>query len=426
MIKNYNQLATSAQKIMALKLLETGLNSVLPKTIFKNIIYNNGVLRILERVYRIQGRIFIIGAGKASGEMAILLEEIIGFKNITAGVVNSTINTTTRKVEIIKAGHPLPNEFGFIGAKNMLDLKNKFKINNKDTIICLLSGGGSSLLSYPAEGVSLSELINLNKAILNCGADIYEINTVRKHISRVKGGLLAKHFYPAKVLTLIISDIIDNDISVIASGPTTPDKSTFQDALNVLNKYQISILRDYLFRGTKGRLQETPKQLVNTNNIIIADNNTALESMKLKADELYSTHIIHNLKGESSLVAKSLLEYVQGLSRPCTVLLGGETTVTLSQQHGKGGRNQEFILSSLLHCKLNGDWCIASLATDGIDFIEDAAGAIIDNHTLTNKTELRQCLDMHNSYQILQRLKAIISTGYTGTNVADLVVYVLF
>ena len=278
-IKNWDTLATTGLRKRALDIIEAGITRVLPTNIIKAVVGYNVADKTLiingETYTTVNGRVFVIGGGKASGLMAEALEEIIQPANITAGVVNCRgSHYNTSKIEVITAGHPIPDGRGIDGVSEMLDLKRRYSINERDFILCLISGGGSALMPYPVYEVSLEAKQEITRLLFGCGADIGEINVVRKHLSQVKGGQLGRYYLPATVISLILSDVIGNDLSVIASGPTYPDSSTFSGACEVLERYHLlsrapkSVI-DFLRKGCLGEVVETPKTLDNCQNYIL-------------------------------------------------------------------------------------------------------------------------------------------------------------
>jgi len=243
-IKNLDTLATNHTRKQVLTIIEAGINCVLPVNIMKFAVKYDAVTRILtvnnDSFNLTSGRIFVIGGGKASGLMAKALEEAIGAENIVDGVVNCKEgHPTTQKINIVSAAHPIPDQRGINGVANMLALKHRYSIGINDFVICLVSGGGSALLPYPVDGISLTEKQIITELLLVSGAEIEEINAVRKHLSKIKGGQLGDFYSPATVISLILSDVVRNDLSVIASGPTYPDQSSFSEACHVLKKYRL-------------------------------------------------------------------------------------------------------------------------------------------------------------------------------------------
>ena len=272
-IKNRAELATTELRRQAVDIIEAGINRVLPTNIMKTALQYEPASRILtidDNSYNLsQGRLFIIGGGKASGLMAEALEGIIPPDYITDGVVNcKSSRYKTKKIKIVPAGHPIPDQRGVNGVKEMLALKENYAIGKDDFIICLISGGGSALMPYPADNINLEDKQRITELLLGSGAEIAEINAIRKHLSRIKGGQLGYYYSPATVFSLILSDVIDNDLSVIASGPTFPDPTTFSDAYKVLKKYKLldkapESITHFLRKGCQGRVAETPKRLDN-------------------------------------------------------------------------------------------------------------------------------------------------------------------
>lgn len=444
-IKNKGELATTELRKVALEIIEAGIAGVLPTGIMRSAISYDGAYRTLHvfgDTYPVSAnRIFVIGGGKASGLMAEELENLVGARNITDGFVTCKGNGyTSKKIKIIQAGHPIPDERGANGVIKMLNFKNSYVIGKGDLVLCLLSGGGSALMPYPVDGVTLNDKRKITDLLLACGAEISEINAVRKHISRVKGGRLGQFYAPTTVISLILSDVIGNDLSIISSGPTFPDSSTFADAYKVLKQYKLlskapAAVIEYLEKGCRGFAAETPKALDNCYNYIIGDNNLALQFMAVKATEMgLHPHIITTeQKGDTATVAWSRARAIMNeeYSTYDVLLLGGETTLKLPREVGSGGRNQHYALTSLLAMKeYQGEWVMASVGTDGSDFLPDVAGAIVDNTSLKylkiKDRNLQRCLDCCDSNTMLNKLdNSLIVTGDTGTNVGDIIVYVL-
>ncbi|MBM2824465.1 MAG: D-glycerate 2-kinase [Dehalococcoidales bacterium] len=444
-IKNKLELATTELRKQVLDIVEAGIARVLPAEIMKSAVRYDPVGRILvvnDFSYDLSpGRVFVIGGGKASALMAETLEDILSSDNISAGVVNCNYQVgdgKQRKVRVIEAGHPLPDERGLAGVRQMLALKEQYAIGANDLVICLISGGGSALMPCPAEGVSLAEKQKVTRLLLGCGATIHEINAVRKHLSRTKGGQLGGHFSPATVVSLILSDVVGNDLDVIASGQTCPDASSFIDACNVLEKYGLLErvprgVRDVLSRGCQGEVEETPKTLNNCHNHIIGDNRLAMEAMADKARELGLTPSIVTAEqeGETTAVAQSrAAEVLAGkYAGVDVILIGGETTPKLPANAGRGGRNQHYAAVSMLAmAPYAGEWVVASVGTDGADFLPEVAGAIVDNSSLSSASgiDVKSYLDRYDSHTLLAKMgRSLIVTGSTGTNVGDVIVYAL-
>ena len=382
----------------------------------------------------------IVGAGKASGAMAEAMEEILTDR-ITGGlvVVNYGHTAALSRLSLLAAGHPVPDENGQEGAERIGQLVAKAGQN--DLVVCLMSGGGSALLPSPSEGLSLTDKQETIQVLLSCGASIHEINTIRKHLSRIKGGQLAMSAHPASVVALVLSDVVGDDLDVIASGPTVPDPSTFQDCLDILSKYRIAdhlpeAINRHLVRGAQGIIKETPKPghpaFAKTEHFIIGNNFQALDSARLYAESLgYNTLLLTSLlTGETRHAAHFHAAIIRELTQtghparlPACLLSGGETTVTLTGS-GKGGRNQEFALASAIALQDLGPLVNLSAGTDGADGPTDAAGAIMDSTTLAraNAKGLEPDVYLRNndSYHFFQALGDLFVTGPTRTNVMDI------
>ena len=383
----------------------------------------------------------VIGGGKAGGLMAKGVEKLLGDR-INSGIVNvlegTESATSLECVSLNGSTHPVPSESGVKGVREMLRLTQD--LNETDLVISLISGGGSALMSMPAENISLADLQKITQRLLRAGVTINELNAVRKHLSSFKGGQLARHCYPAMVISLILSDVIGDPLDIIASGPTAPDTSTFTDAQKVLKKYKLieespESIQLRIKQGVNGMLRETPKIddpiFDKVHNILIANNNIAATASKKKADELgYNSMILSTyFQGEARQVgeiltdiAREVVNHERPLEKPAVIIIGGETTVTVTGD-GVGGRNQELALAASM--RLNGMNCIiATLGTDGIDGPTDVAGAIVDGNTMKRSNELgldpRTYLEKNDSYSFFRELGDAIITGPTGTNVNDL------
>jgi hydroxypyruvate reductase/glycerate 2-kinase len=444
-IENRAELATTELRKKALDIIEAGIERVLPPNIMKNALSYDTASRVFtidNTTYNLShGMIFVIGGGKASGLMAEALEGIIPPEHITAGSVNCKGGDyKTGKIKVVPAGHPIPDYRGVEGVKEMLSLKDNYSIGREDTIICLISGGGSALMPYPAAGIKLEDKQIITELLLSSGAEITEINTVRKHLSRIKGGQLGLYFSPSNIISLILSDVIGNDLSVIASGPTYPDKTTFSDAYNVLEKYDLlstapEEVMNHLEKGCRGKVAETAKSLDNCYNHIIGDSRLALETMLVKAREAgFTTRLVTaEQKGDTTDVAKKMAVDILNLKYAAynALLIGGETTPRLPSPAGKGGRNQHYAAISMLAMEEHpGQWLVASISSDGSDFLPDVAGAIVDGNSLakakTSGLNVKAYLDRYDSNTLLSQIgNSLVITGDTGTNVGDLIVYLL-
>jgi len=384
-------------------------------------------------------RVFVIGGGKAGGLMAKAVESLLGDR-IDSGVVNVLEGTETSvgllRIELNGASHPVPSSAGTEGVRKMLELTDA--LTEDDLVIVLISGGGSALMPLPAQGIQLKSLQSITDKLLKAGATINELNAVRKHLSDFKGGQLARYCSPARVLCLILSDVIGDPLDIIASGPTAPDTSRFVDALRVLEKYEVDVpkgVMDRLNGGIAGEIPETPKMddpvFKKVSNVLIANNSIAAKAAMEKAIELgYNSMILSIfIEGEAKLVGAILSGVAKEVSRedhpmekPAAIIVGGETTVTV-KSNGVGGRNQELALGASLN--IGGLLClVAGLNTDGIDGPTVAAGGIVDGDTIRRAGELRMepmsFLDMNDSYGFFNALGDAIITGPTGTNVNDL------
>jgi hydroxypyruvate reductase len=394
-----------------------------------------------EKVFKLDAfnRIFLIGTGKASASMAQAIEKIFGDR-ITKGVITTKYGhlLPLKKTEIIEAGHPLPDKKGIEGAKKIRSLLKES--GPKDLVIFILSGGGSALLPFPANRITLEEKQQLTQFLLDCGADIKEINTIRKHISQIKGGWLARWAYPSRVIGFILSDVVGDQLDVIASGPTVPDTSTFEEAWAILEKYDLvkkiaPAIQKYLLLGKEGKVEETPKPgnaaFEGVTNIIIGSNIIALRAAEKEASSLALNTLIlsSSIVGETreaarfhSAIAREVISSGKPIPRPACIISGGETTVTL-KGHGLGGRNQEFALAGALEIGGLEKVVLLSGGTDGTDGPTDASGAIADHTTITRARSMgldpKVHLENNDAYPFFQRLGDLLITGPTHTNVMD-------
>jgi len=434
-----------------LTILKAALCSVDPRVAITNHVRRtNNLLRIGNMTFDLDGfeRIFVVGGGKAGGAMAKALEEIVGDK-LTEGFVNVLRGTKssfeTLKILLNEAGHPIPDEDGVEGARRIIQLAHK--AGERDLVICLISGGGSALMPLPAAGITLQDKQELTDALLKCGATIDEINAVRKHVSGLKGGQLAEAAYPATLVSLILSDVVGDPLDTIASGPTAPDTTTFNDAISILKKYDLwknvvpKTVKKRLEAGLRGEIPETPKPgdevFEKTHNVIVGNNRTAALAACQEAKELgFNSLLLSSIvEGEARHVGtayagimKEILDSNNPVPRPAVVIAGGETTVTVTGW-GKGGRNQELVLSASLKIEGLRSVAIASIGTDGVDGPTDAAGAMADGQTIIRARNKRlypkEFLMNNDSYHFFSRLSDLIFTGPTGTNVNDLTVLVV-
>jgi len=399
-------------------------------------------LTVAERGYDLTQfkNIYCIGAGKAGASMAKALEEMLGAK-LTGGLVTVKYGhvVALKQVKLREAAHPVPDEAGREGAEAILELASA--AGPEDLVLCLISGGGSALLPLPVEGVSLLDKQNTTKVLLDCGATIHEINAVRKHISAVKGGGLAQSVYPATLISLVLSDVIGDDLDVIASGPTVPDPSSYEDCMKIFEKYGISEklpkpVLGHIQKGVQGKVPDNPKPddpiFTRTQSAIVGSSIECMKAAQEKARNLgYHTLVLSTMiEGETrevatvhACIAKEVLQTNHPLSPPACILSGGETTVTMRGQ-GLGGRNQEFVLAAAMRLCRQERVIVLSGGTDGTDGPTDAAGAVADGLTLQRAQALglnpADFLSNNDSYYFFEKLGDLLITGPTNTNVMDL------
>jgi glycerate-2-kinase len=448
LIENGETSLNRKARALALKSFEYALKAVDPKQIIKSrVILKESKLHVNGYKFDLKKfrNIYVIGGGKASGSMAEALEKILA-KHITAGIVNVP-HGSKHKTKIIKihgASHPVPDEAGVEGTRRMIEIAEK--ADEEDLIVCLISGGGSSLMPLPRGEISLSDKREITNALLKCGATIKEINTVRKHISDFKGGWLAKKAYPATILNLILSDVVGDPLEFIASGPTAPDSTTFGDAIKVLKKYGLwdkapVSIKKVLLDGEKGAIPETPKSsdevFKRVFNVVVGNNRSASLAIceQMKKDNLNTLLLTTTMEGEArhvgtllATIANETFSYGNPIPKPAGIVAGGETTVTVTGK-GVGGRNQELALAAALKLEGVDGVVLASLSTDGVDGPTDAAGAIVDGKTLARARKAglapQEYLAENNSYKFFAELGDLIFTGPTGTNVNDITVIVV-
>jgi hydroxypyruvate reductase len=433
---------TGSMRKQARMIFDAAVRAVDPEeAILRHLKLEDGVLMVGERHVPLKdyNRIFVVGAGKADAPMAQAVERVLG-QHVSEGViiVKEGHGLPLKSIRIREASHPVPDEKGIKGAEEVLSLVSI--ADEKDLVICLISGGGSALLVAPAEGMSLEDKQKVTQLLLDCGAAIHEINAVRKHLSRVKGGGLARMAHPATVVSLILSDVIGDDLDVIASGPTMTDSSSFDEARQVLNRYKIwdrvpDSVRKHIERGVNGEIEDTPKPgdpaFQNDSWELVGTNLQALTAARQEAERQgYNTLILSGMiEGETSdvamvhtAIAKEAVHSGNPLSPPLCVLSGGETTVTIKGK-GKGGRNQEFVLASALAIEGEKQMVILSGGTDGTDGPTDAAGAIADGETIARAREKGldpwDYLQRNDSYPFFETLNDLLMTGPTRTNVMD-------
>ena len=378
-----------------------------------------------------RGRILVVGGGKAAASMAVAVETHWPASAPLSGLVVTRYQhgLPTRRIEVVEASHPLPDGRGEAAARRMLEMAGQ--LGENDLLLALISGGGSSLLAAPVEGVSLKELRQVTKALLGAGAPIQDINTVRKHLTRLSGGQLARAANGARVLALIVSDVVGDDPTHIASGPCAPDPTTCADALALLSRFDIvppTNILAHLERHRASHDTARPGEACfrHTDNRIIASARASLDAAAqvFEAQGIPAIVLSDSVSGDAQAVARQHAALARMVSRrPLALLSGGETTVTLRPQHGRGGRNAEFLLA--LGCALGeqqGEWALAC-DTDGIDGSEDNAGALLTPDTLARARsqgiEAAACLATHDSHGFFTALGDLVVTGPTRTNVND-------
>jgi len=430
------------------KIFDAGLKAADPGEAIRRAVKLTGKrLLISDREYDLGAfdRVMVVGAGKAGASMVSSLEGILG-SYITGGTIITKYGygLALNIVSVMEAGHPIPDESGVRGSECILDLLED--AGKRDFVLCVISGGGSALLPMPVSGISLHDKQKTTQALLDCGADIHEINTIRKHISGIKGGRLAEAAFPATLVTLILSDVTGDDLDVIASGPTVPDRSTFRDCMEIVNKYDLeerlppSVIA-YLKRGVEGREPETPKpgDPVFDRTLAFVTGSCALSvfSAKQKAVELgYNAIILSScIEGETrdvakvhAAIAKEILKSGNPVSTPGCVISGGETTVTI-RGDGLGGRNMEFVLAAAMEIEGLGGVTLLSGGTDGTDGPTDSAGAIADGTTVQAARyrgyDAALYLRNNDSYHFFEATGDLLMTGPTMTNVMDLRIFLV-
>ncbi len=417
----------------------SGVQSVLPdQLICNNLNINNNILFIGVKKFNLSDfeNVYVLGMGKASALMAKEMENVLG-ELITDGHVVTKYGhgTELKRISITEAGHPIPDANGIAGTQKILEIARS--ATKHDIVICLISGGASALLADFPSGASLDDLKRTNELLVASGANIHEINTVRKHLSYVKGGQLAKGMYPATVIGLILSDVVGDSLDVIASGPTVADTSTFADAKLVIDKYKLLLpapIAQYIENGLNGSVPETPKTkdtiFERVYNFLIGSNRIALNAASKKAKELgFEPYIVTDaLQGDVLDVAQYILQSIKKFKqtgKPLCLLFGGEPTINVLG-NGVGGRNQHLALYLATQVAGQENIVILCAGTDGTDGPTDAAGAVIDGKTLSsalvNNIHPEKYLSNSDSFHFFQQVGGHIVTGNTGTNVMDMIV----
>jgi glycerate 2-kinase len=408
----------------------------------KSVRLHNDHLQVANRSYVLSGirNLFVTGCGKAAARMALAIEDLLGDR-VADGVVVIKYghDLPLQRIKVVEAGHPIPDEAGLDGARQIVELVQTADEN--DLVLFLISGGGSALFPGPADGLALADKQRTTQILLQSGATIQEINTVRKHISKLKGGRFAKLVAPAHLVSLILSDVVGDSLEAIASGPTVGDPTTFADCLEIIQRYELrekiphSVV-NLLQRGARGAVDETPKPsdavFEKVQNVVIGSNQTALKAAKRKAEMLgYHTKILSSsIEGESRTVARSHADLLKEITlmdkpvrRPACVISGGETTVIV-RGDGLGGRNQEIALAAAIQIDGLDGAVVLSAGTDGTDGVTDAAGGIVDGSTIqrgrAKGLDATAFLARNDSYHFLKATDDLLITGPTFTNVMDL------
>ena len=408
----------------------------------KAVQLRNNRLQVEKRTYDLSAfdNIFLAGCGKAAARMALALQTLLGDR-LSKGIVIVKYGhqLALEKIQVLEAGHPIPDQSGLDGAHQIIELARRS--GERDLLFLLLSGGGSALLPCPAEGLTLADKQRTTEILLKSGAAIQEINAVRKHISRIKGGRLAQLAAPSQMISLILSDVVNDSVEAIASGPTVADPSTYGDCLRIIQHYNLrrqipAAVVELLERGALGEIDETPKApdpvFQRVHNVIVGSNQLALAAARERAEALgYHASIASNsIEGESRTVAKSHAEHIKQiirtkkpLARPACFISGGETTVTV-RGDGLGGRNQEFALAAAIEIDGLDDVVVLSAASDGTDGPTDAAGGIVDGATIARAKakdlDAAMFLARNDAYRFLLATGDLFVSGPTMTNVMDL------
>jgi hydroxypyruvate reductase len=425
------------------RIAQAALTAVAPGTCLRRVVHVEGDhLHVARETFDLSciQQILVVGMGKASARMAATLEDLLN-EQIAGGLVVTAdgYKVTTCKVEIVEASHPVPDARGCAAAERIVTLVEK--ANEEDLVIVLISGGGSALLPLPASGITLSDLAATNEFLLRSGAKIQEINTVRKHLSRVKGGQLARHAFPAQVLTFVLSDVPGDPLNAIASGPTVGDPTTFDQVKRILRQYRLweeipDSVRKRIEAGVRGEIEETPNPgddvLQRVTTTIIGSGSDALDAAREEGDRLgyHTLSLTTTLEGEAREVGKIMAALAREeassgrpVPLPALIIAAGETTVTVKGS-GKGGRNQELALSAAQGIEGLSGVVISSIGTDGRDGPTDAAGGMVDGSTVGRMRERGidpgESLAQNDAYHALSQSGDLVITGPTGTNVADL------
>ena len=427
------------------RILAAALEAVEPARAVRQHLRREGdTLTIGEQTYDLTQfeRVLVIAFGKAGLPMSQAAADVLG-PRLDQGIVVTKSNPKEAPpiLRFFRGGHPVPDERSLAASEAVLRLLSH--TTPRDLVLCLISGGGSALLTAPVAGVTLDDLQSLTRSLLACGASIGEINTLRKHLSRVKGGRLAQQAAPARLVSLILSDVVGDPLDVIASGPTVPDPTTYQDALAILRRYRIAnetppAILAHLQRGAAGEIPETPKPgdpiFEGVQNVIVGNNERAARAAmaQAQAEGFHPLLLTTALQGEAREAGRVLAAILrqaaasgEPVPRPACILAGGETTVTLAAHHGPGGRNQELALGAVETLRGAAEVMLISLATDGEDGPTDAAGAVVTGETWGRAASRGlyppELLARNAAYTFFDPLGDLLKPGATQTNVCDLV-----
>lgn len=445
-IKNFDELVKSDLHRLALQLVEYGLSVADPyAAVRENLRVLNNKIFVGNAEMSIAGRIHVVGFGKASKRMAEAVYSVLGGRIAGGVVITPSDEGYVGNIMIVRGDHPIPGENTLRSSQLLLDYLID-NVREEDLVIVLISGGGSALFEVPEEGVSLKDVAWISRELMKRGADIFELNAVRKRFSKVKGGKLLRFIRSRKVASLIISDVVGDRLDTIASGPTAPDETTFADVYKILVKYGLwselgKNMRGIIEKGLSSSLEDTPKPgnpiFNNVVNIIVASNRIVLEAMARRAREAgFNTLILTSmLEGEAREVGRVLASIIKSIDlhslpiqKPAALLAGGETVVTV-RGSGTGGRNQELCLSLAVSIRGMNNAVAICIGSDGIDGISPAAGAIIDGsmyyEAVSKGLDPLAYLNNNDSYAILSKLSRAIITGYTGTNVNDIFIAII-
>jgi glycerate 2-kinase len=445
-IKNFDELVKSDLHRLALQLVEYGLSVADPyAAVRENLRVLNDKIFVGNAEMSIAGRIHVVGFGKASKRMAEAVYSVLGDRIAGGVVITPSDEGYVGNIMIVRGDHPIPGENTLRSSQLLLDYLID-NVREEDLVIVLISGGGSALFEVPEEGVSLKDVAWISRELMKRGADIFELNAVRKRFSKVKGGKLLRFIRSRKVASLIISDVVGDRLDTIASGPTAPDETTFADVYKILVKYGLwselgKNMRGIIEKGLSSSLEDTPKPgnpiFNNVVNIIVASNRIVLEAMARRAREAgFNTFILTSmLEGEAREVGRVLASIIKSIDlhslpiqKPAALLAGGETVVTV-RGSGTGGRNQELCLSLAVSIRGMNNAVAICIGSDGIDGVSPAAGAIIDGsmyyEAVSKGLDPLAYLNNNDSYTILSKLSRAIITGYTGTNVNDIFIAII-